>query len=107
MQALSNQPLAVSVYLFPYIYDLSVAAENSVVLALCESVISLGGYVCEVLKIGSGHKEDDFNYSQVTFPETRSNFSENSETHDEVVEILLKEEKQLDVKKAKGKTYNN
>ena len=72
MQALSNQPLAVSVYLLPYIYDLGLAAEHPLMLALCESVITFGGYYCEVLRNGSAIKDDDFNYSQLTFSSKRS-----------------------------------
>lgn len=99
MQTLSNQPLAVSVYLFPYIYDMEIAAGNPLLLALCESIITFGGYVCDVIRAGCSVKDDDLNYSQLTFPSTRSTMRYDVETHDEVVDLLLKEEKALDLKK--------
>lgn len=72
MQALSNQPIAVSVYQLPYLYDRDMCKETPLIQALVESVVTMGAYCLEVIRNGCSVRDDDINFSQLSFPTDRS-----------------------------------
>ena len=77
-------------------YDREVAKENEYLLGLVDSINTFGSYFISILKQSLTIREDDNTFSFFGFSKDKSKMFDYLGTHDELVELFLKLEKQLE-----------
>ena len=92
---MKEYPIAQSIYTISYLFDRQFSKENEYLLGLIDSINTFGSYFQSLLRQSMTIRDDDNTFSTFGFSKDKSIKSFNIESNDEIIEILLKLEKQL------------